>query len=118
VLVLSFSRSAGNDARFWNEHLSKGFPTQVWLTGSLCSNPPAKLFRSFAVSGMKSSMPLPVQAKLSCCITMKNCGNSVLEFSDYSQAKHSKFPQKSCEPHDSLCRMSGIASSRSVLYSR
>ncbi len=65
LVVFSFSRTAGKDARSWNEHLFKDFSNsnaiavpgyQVIVMESL-----PKLFRSMAISSMKSNMPLAVQ---------------------------------------------------------
>ena len=61
VLVFSFSRKAGQDARLWNEHLSKDFPNAVSAYGVILLESAPKLFRGMAVSGIKSSMPLSVQ---------------------------------------------------------
>lgn len=66
--------------------LVQGFSNTGLAYGVVVLESAPKFYRGFAVSGMKSSMPLPVQAELWCCITMKNCGNRVLELSDYSQA--------------------------------
>jgi hypothetical protein len=65
LVVFSFSRAAGKDARSWNEHLFKDFSNsnaiavpgyQVIVMESV-----PKLFRSMAISGMKKNMPLAVQ---------------------------------------------------------
>jgi ATP10 protein len=65
LVVFSFSRAAGKDARSWNEHLfkdfsnSKAIPVPGYQVIVLESVP--KLFRSMAISGIKSNMPLAVQ---------------------------------------------------------
>ncbi len=60
ILIFSFSRVAGKDARQWNEHLvngsSGGIP--VYMVIMLESAP--KLFRGMAIAGIKSTMP-PLQ---------------------------------------------------------
>jgi hypothetical protein len=61
VLVFSFSRIAGKDARQWNERLSRDFSTAISAYGVVLLESAPKLFRGMAVSGMKSSMPLSVQ---------------------------------------------------------
>jgi hypothetical protein len=61
VLVFSFSRTAGKDARLWNEHLAKDFPGEVSAYGVIQLESAPKVFRQLAVSGIKSSMPVSVQ---------------------------------------------------------
>ena len=61
VLVFSFSRTAGKDARLWNEHLAKDFPDDVSAYGVIQLESAPKIFRRLAVSGIKSSMPVSVQ---------------------------------------------------------
>jgi ATP10 protein len=57
VIVFSFSRSAGNDARLWNEHLSKDFSNAVLDYQVIVLESVPKLFRGTAVSGIKNTMP-------------------------------------------------------------
>jgi hypothetical protein len=61
VLVFSFSRTAGKDARMWNEHLAKDFPDNVSAYGVIQLESAPKIFRRLAISGIKSSMPVAVQ---------------------------------------------------------
>jgi ATP10 protein len=61
VLVFSFSRTAGKDARLWNEHLAKDFPDDVTAYGVIQLESAPKVFRRLAVSGIKSSMPVSAQ---------------------------------------------------------
>jgi hypothetical protein len=61
VLVFSFSRTAGKDARLWNEHLTKDFPTTIPAYGVILLESAPKIFRGLAISGIKSSMPISVQ---------------------------------------------------------
>jgi hypothetical protein len=61
VLVFSFSRTAGKDARLWNEHLAKDFLHNVSAYGVIQLESAPKVFRRLAISGIKSSMPLAVQ---------------------------------------------------------
>ena len=61
VLVFSFSRTAGKDARLWNEHLAKDFPTTISAYGVIQLESAPKIFRRLAISGIKSSMPVSVQ---------------------------------------------------------
>ncbi len=61
VLVFSFSRTAGKDARLWNEHLAKDFPDNVAAYGVIQFESAPKIIRRLAISGIKSSMPISVQ---------------------------------------------------------
>lgn len=61
VLVFSFSRAAGKDARLWNEHLTKDFSDNVSAYGVIQLESAPKIFRGLAISGIKSSMPVSVQ---------------------------------------------------------
>ncbi len=61
ILVFSFSRTAGKDARMWNEHLAKDFPDNVSAYGVIQLESAPKIFRRLAISGIKSSMPVAVQ---------------------------------------------------------
>lgn len=61
VLVFSFSRTAGKDARLWNENLAEEFPDGVSAYGVIQLESAPKLFRRLAISGIKSSMPVTVQ---------------------------------------------------------
>jgi hypothetical protein len=61
VLVFSFSRTAGKDARLWSEHLAKDFPDTVSAYGVIQLESAPKLLRRLAISGIKSSMSVPVQ---------------------------------------------------------
>jgi hypothetical protein len=61
VVVFSFSRTAGKDARLWNEHTSRDFPDAVPHFTVIVLESVPKLIRSMAVSGIKSSMPVPAQ---------------------------------------------------------
>lgn len=63
VLVFSFSRAAGNDARVWNKHLSKDFPGALPVYGIVLLESAPKLFRGMAVAGMKSSIPVSAQSQ-------------------------------------------------------
>jgi hypothetical protein len=61
VLVFSFSRTAGKDARMWNEHLARDFPVDVSAYGVIQLESAPKIFRRLAIAGIKSSMPVSVQ---------------------------------------------------------
>lgn len=61
VLVFSFSRTAGKDARLWNETLAKDFLANVSSFAVIQLESAPKLFRRLAISGIKSSMPASVQ---------------------------------------------------------
>jgi hypothetical protein len=59
VVVVSFTRAGGKDARAWNEHLEKDFLN--FQVVELESVP--KLFRGAALSSVKSGMPAAVQER-------------------------------------------------------
>ena len=61
VVIVSFSKAAGKDARSWNERLSRDFPKDVPSYTIIVLESVPKLFRGLAVSNIKSSMPVPVQ---------------------------------------------------------
>lgn len=63
VLVFSFSRTAGKDARLWNKNLAKDFPGNVSAYGVIQLESAPKIFRRIAISGIKSSMPIGVQKR-------------------------------------------------------
>ena len=60
VVVFSFTRSAGKDARSWDEHLSQDFPGLSINTIILLESVPS-LFRGRALSGIKSGIPSSIQ---------------------------------------------------------
>jgi hypothetical protein len=60
VVIFSFSKAAGNDARSWNERLGRDFPTVPSYTIIVLESVP-KLFRGMALSGIKGSMPIAMQ---------------------------------------------------------
>jgi hypothetical protein len=61
VVIISFSKTAGNDARSWNERLSMDFPKGVPSYTIILLESVPKLFRGLAVSNIKSSMPVLMQ---------------------------------------------------------
>ena len=61
VVIFSFSKAAGNDARSWNERLSRDFPKDVPSYTIIMLESVPKLFRGMALSGIKGSMPIAVQ---------------------------------------------------------
>ncbi len=61
VVIFSFSKAAGNDARSWNERLSREFPKDVPRFTIIMLESVPKLFRGMALSGIKSSMPIAMQ---------------------------------------------------------
>jgi len=60
-VIFSFSKTAGNDARSWNERLSKDFPKDVPSFTIIMLESVPKLFRGMALSGIKGSMPIAMQ---------------------------------------------------------
>jgi ATP10 protein len=61
VFVFSFTRTAGKDARLWNQQLSKDFSTDAPDYDVIVLESVPKLFRGMALSGIRSSMPLALQ---------------------------------------------------------
>ena len=61
VLVFSFSRIAGKDARLWNQQVAKDFVDTVSKYGVIQLESAPKIFRHLAISGIKSSMPVGEQ---------------------------------------------------------
>ncbi|HEY1526045.1 MAG TPA: hypothetical protein VGH51_07390 [Candidatus Angelobacter sp.] len=61
VVIFSFSKAAGNDARSWNERLSRDFPKNVPSFTIIMLESVPKLFRGMALSGIKGSMPGSMQ---------------------------------------------------------
>ena len=61
VVVFSFSKTAGKDARSWNEHIARDFSNAVPGYQVIVMESVPKLFRGMAMSGIKSSMPLSQQ---------------------------------------------------------
>jgi hypothetical protein len=60
IIMFSFSRMAGKDARVWNEHLSE-FANSVSGYQAIVLESVPRLFRGTALSGIKSSMPAALQ---------------------------------------------------------
>lgn len=61
VVVFSFSRTAGKDARLWNEHLGKGFPESVTVYDVMELQAVPRLFRGMALAGIRGTMPISMQ---------------------------------------------------------
>ncbi|MHB1938026.1 MAG: hypothetical protein ACYCOR_15760 [Acidobacteriaceae bacterium] len=61
VLVFSFSRAAGNDARKWSDRLATDFRCTISAYGIIQLESEPKIFRRLAVAGIKTSMPVSVQ---------------------------------------------------------
>lgn len=62
VVIVSFSRAGGHDAQNWAEHLSKDSPSLPIYSAIYLESVP-RLFRSLAVSAIRSGMPATMQAK-------------------------------------------------------
>lgn len=56
VVIFSFSRAGGRDAKNWAQHFSKDHP-QLPLYLAIFLEAVPRMFRSMAVSGIKSGMP-------------------------------------------------------------
>jgi hypothetical protein len=86
VVVFSFTRTAGKDARVWNEHLSKDFSSVVPDYDVIVLESVPKLFRGMAVSGIRSSMPLPLQDRTIVLYNDEALWKARLAGSDYNRA--------------------------------
>lgn len=62
VVIFSFSRAGGRDARNWAQHLSKDDPNLPLYTVIFLESVP-HLFRSIAASEIRSGMPQAMQAR-------------------------------------------------------
>ncbi len=56
MVIVSFSRSGGRDAQNWAQQISKDAPNLPIFTAIFLESVP-RIFRSFAVSGIRSAMP-------------------------------------------------------------
>jgi hypothetical protein len=56
VVIFSFSRTGGQDARSWEQHISKDDPNLPLYTAIFLESVP-RLFRSLAISDIRSTMP-------------------------------------------------------------
>lgn len=65
VLVFSFSKSGGFDARLWSERLNKDFGafTEVSRSSVIMLESVPKLFRGLALSNIRSNVPKPLWEK-------------------------------------------------------
>ena len=61
VVIFSFSKAAGKDARLWSIGISKDLPQDVPIYSVIMLESVPKLFRSMVVSGIQDNMPLPMQ---------------------------------------------------------
>ncbi len=62
VLIFSFSRAGGRDAQRWEERLSKSYPHLSIYTAIFLESVP-RLFRPLAIRGIRSGMPVFLQAR-------------------------------------------------------
>jgi hypothetical protein len=60
VVIFSFSRAGGHDARNWAQHLSKDYPHLEIYNAIFLESVP-RLFRDMVVAGIRSGMPPAVQ---------------------------------------------------------
>lgn len=61
VVIFSFTRRAGKDARLWSERITKDFPRDVPCYTMIMLESVPTLLRGMVVSGIKSDMPPAVQ---------------------------------------------------------
>lgn len=86
IVIFSFSRTAGKDARSWNEHLSRDFPQAVPSYTVIVLESVPKLVRGMALSGIKGSMPPPMQDRTIVLYRDEALWKQRLAFSDDSRA--------------------------------
>jgi ATP10 protein len=86
VVIFSFSKAAGNDARSWNERLSRDFPGDAPSFTIIVLESVPKLFRGMALSGIKSSMPSSVQDRTIVLYRDEMLWKQRLAFSEDSRA--------------------------------
>ncbi len=60
VIVFTFSRAAGKDARLWNERLTKDFPAALVYEAIELESAP-RLVRGMALAGIRSGIPPAMQ---------------------------------------------------------
>jgi ATP10 protein len=85
VVVFSFSKAAGKDSHQWNDHLSRDFPNVPSYTVIELEAVP-KLFRRMVLSGIKSSMPVPIQDRAIVLYQDESLWKQRLAVSDDSRA--------------------------------
>jgi ATP10 protein len=86
VVIFSFSKTAGNDARSWNERLARDFPGNVPGFTIIVLESVPKLFRGMALSGIKSSMPSTMQDRTIVLYRDEKLWKQRLAFSEDSRA--------------------------------
>ena len=86
VVIFSFSKTAGNDARSWNERLSRDFPKDVPSFTIIMLESVPKLFRGMALSGIKGSMPIAMQDRTLVLYRDETLWKQRLAFSEDSRA--------------------------------
>jgi len=86
VVIFSFSKTAGNDARSWNERLSRDFPNDVPSFTIIMLESVPKLFRGMALSGIKGSMPIAMQDRTIVLYREETLWKQRLAFSEDSHA--------------------------------
>jgi hypothetical protein len=86
VVIFSFSKTAGNDARSWNERLSRDFPGDVPSFTIIVLESVPKLFRGMALSGIKGSMPIAMQDRTVVLYRDETLWKQRLAFSEDSRA--------------------------------
>jgi hypothetical protein len=86
IVIFSFSKTAGNDARSWNERLSRDFPKDVPSFTIIMLESVPKLFRGMALSGIKGSMPIAMQDRTLVLYRDETLWKQRLAFSEDSRA--------------------------------
>lgn len=85
VVIFSFSRAGGHDARNWVQHLSKDYPhLNIYNLIFLESVP--RPFRGMAVSGVRSGMPPAVQDRTMILFQQQTSWEQKLRLTDENYA--------------------------------
>lgn len=85
VVIFSFSRAGGHDARNWAQHLSKDYPRLKIYNAIFLESVP-RLFRGMVVSGIRSGMPPAVQDRTVILYQQQNSWEQKLHVADENSA--------------------------------
>jgi ATP10 protein len=86
LVVFSFSKAAGNDSRSWSQRLSRDFAAAVPIYTIIELESVPKLFRGMALSGIKGSIPAPIQERTIVLYRDEALWKQRLAFSDGNRA--------------------------------
>ncbi|MFP5229536.1 MAG: hypothetical protein ACLGXA_18135 [Acidobacteriota bacterium] len=85
VVIFSFSRAGGHEARNWALHLSKDYPRLKIYNAIFLESVP-RLFRGMVVSGIRSGMPPSVQDRTVILYQQQNSWEQKLHLADENSA--------------------------------